>query len=71
LKINERDKRKKDLVKMWNAHFERHVYCTRCKWFRLDDEEIPYCPYEEECNIWDCEDSKPYRERPKYQYRNL
>jgi hypothetical protein len=45
-----------------------HVYCTNCKHFRLDDEEIPYCPYEEkECDIRDCEDSRPFRERPMYE----
>lgn len=46
-----------------------HVYCTCCKWFKIGDEDIPYCPYESECNIWDCEDSKPYKERPKYEYQ--
>ena len=46
------------------------VYCTNCKHFRLDDEEIPYCPYEEkECDIRDCEDSRPLRERPMYEER--
>lgn len=45
-----------------------HVYCTNCKHFRLDDESIPYCPYEEkECDIRDCEDSRPFRERPMYE----
>jgi hypothetical protein len=48
---------------------DKHVYCTKCKWFRLDDEEIPYCFFENECDIWDCEDSKPFRERPKYESR--
>ncbi|MDF2885567.1 MAG: hypothetical protein K0R54_6141 [Clostridiaceae bacterium] len=45
-----------------------HVYCTNCRHFRLDDEEIPYCPYEEkECDIRDCEDSRPFSERPMYE----
>lgn len=44
-----------------------HVYCTKCKWFRLCDEEIPYCLYSNECDIEDCEDSRPYKERPKYE----
>ena len=44
------------------------VYCTHCKHFRLDDEEIPYCPYEEkECDIRNCEDGRPFRERPMYE----
>lgn len=43
-----------------------HVYCVDCKWFRTDDEYKPYCPFEEECDIWNCEDSKPFRERPRY-----
>ena len=43
-----------------------HVYCTNCAEFRLDDEGIPYCPYEDKCDIWDCEDSKPLKQRPYY-----
>lgn len=43
-----------------------HVYCTDCKWFRLDDEELPYCVYEDTCNINNCEDSRPFKERPQY-----
>jgi len=43
-----------------------HVYCTHCKHFRLDDEEIPYCYYEDKCNIKNCEDSMPLIERPYY-----
>ena len=46
---------------------DTHVYCTHCIYFRLDDESKPYCPLEGECYIWNCEDSKPYRERPKYE----
>jgi hypothetical protein len=47
------------------------VYCSNCKHFRLDDESIPYCPYEEkECDIRDCEDSRPFRERPMYEEGN-
>ena len=44
-----------------------HVYCTHCAYFRLDEEEIPYCFFENECNLDDCEDSRPYEERPKYE----
>lgn len=46
---------------------DKHVYCTDCKWFKLDNEYIPYCIYEDQCNIWNCEDSKPFSERPKYE----
>lgn len=48
---------------------DEHVYCTDCKHFRLDDEYKQYCPFEEECDIWNCEDSKPFSERPKYEKR--
>lgn len=48
-----------------------HVYCTHCKHFRLDDEEIPYCPLEDRCDINNCEDSRPYGERPFYEERNV
>ena len=44
-----------------------HVYCTNCEYFRLDDESKPYCPFEGECDIWDCNDSKPFIQRPKYE----
>lgn len=45
---------------------DQHVYCTLCKHFRCDDEYKPYCAFENECDIWDCEDSKPYYLRPMY-----
>ena len=48
-----------------------YVYCTRCKHFRLDNEEIPYCPFEDECDINDCEDSSPFIERPHYFPNNI
>ena len=44
-----------------------HVYCTHCQHFRLDDEEIPYCPYEDECCIDNCEDSMEFWLRPCYE----
>ena len=44
-----------------------HVYCTNCKHFRLCDEELPYCPFEGECDINDCEDSKRRMYRPCYE----
>lgn len=43
-----------------------HVYCTRCRWFYIEN-ETPKCKYENECDIWDCEDSKPFKNRPKYE----
>lgn len=45
---------------------QEYVYCTNCKHFRLDDESIPYCYYENECDINDCEDSKAFKDRPHY-----
>lgn len=45
----------------------KHVYCTNCFYFRLDDEELPYCVYEDKCNINNCEDSRPFKERPYYE----
>lgn len=46
---------------------EKYVYCTHCKYFRVDDEEKPYCPFEDKCDIWDCEDSKDINLRPYYE----
>jgi hypothetical protein len=48
-----------------------HVYCTECKWLRLDDEAIPYCVWSDECNDWNCEDRKPFKERPHYEERRI
>lgn len=48
---------------------DTHVYCTHCKWFRIDDEDIPYCPFEDTCDIGDCEDSMAYKYRPNYEER--
>ena len=44
-----------------------YVYCTNCRHFRLDDEYIPYCPFEDKCDINDCEDSKTLEDRPYYE----
>jgi len=46
---------------------DEHVYCTQCKWFRLDDEDIPYCPWEDRCEIRNCEDSMQFRDRPYWE----
>lgn len=48
-------------------HKEHHVYCTSCIYFRLCDENKPYCIYENKCDINNCEDSKPYENRPHYE----
>jgi len=45
---------------------DKYVNCTNCKFFRLCDEGLPYCCYENDCNINDCEDSKTLKERPFY-----
>ena len=45
---------------------DTHVYCTQCQHFRTDDEYLPYCPFEGECDIWNCEDSRPFKDRPRY-----
>ena len=48
---------------------DTHVYCTNCKWFRIDDEDIPYCPFENTCDIGNCEDSMSFADRPRYEER--
>lgn len=45
------------------------VYCTNCNWFRLCDEGLPYCIFENKCDIKDCEDSKSKEDRPCYEER--
>lgn len=45
---------------------DTYVYCTHCENFRLCDEGIPYCYYENECDIRNCEDSMRFEERPNY-----
>jgi hypothetical protein len=49
-----------------------HVYCTDCIHFKIEGKHIdgigiPTCDYEDECDITDCEDSRPFRERPYYE----
>lgn len=48
---------------------DTHVYCTHCKWFQLDDEDIPYCAWEDKCDIRNCEDSISFLDRPCYEER--
>lgn len=45
---------------------DEYVYCTKCIYFRLDDEGLPYCLFEDECNINNCEDSMRFEDRPYY-----
>lgn len=45
---------------------DTQVYCTMCSHFWIDESETPQCEYCQECDLSDCEDSRPYRERPKY-----
>ncbi len=43
----------------------KHVYCTHCKHFKIED-GTPFCKYDAMCDIYDCEDSKPFQERPMW-----
>ena len=45
---------------------DTHVYCTKCKSFYVDNDEVPQCEHRHECELNDCEDSKPYSDRPHY-----
>ena len=47
----------------------QHVYCWDCTFFRIDDEERPYCYHENECNIGNCDDSMALYCRPCYAQR--
>lgn len=42
------------------------VYCTHCKYFRISKDEVPYCKFQNECDIFNCEDDAPLNKRPKY-----
>lgn len=46
---------------------DEYVYCVDCKWFRLCDEGLPYCPFENECDINNCEDGLRRSSRPFYE----
>ena len=48
-------------------NLDEHVYCIRCWNFRLWDEQIPYCMYEDKCELRNCEDSMPFSFRPFYE----
>lgn len=47
-----------------------YVYCTNCKWFNITEDDVPTCKYEIECDICDPEDSRPYKDRPRYEEGN-
>lgn len=58
------------LVELLNTQ----VYCTHCAHFKIKDIEkdgigFPCCKYENDCNIWDCDDSMSLYERPYYKIR--
>lgn len=44
-----------------------HVYCTCCRHFNVTQEEGPDCNHKDICDLYDSEDSKPYKERPYYE----
>jgi len=46
---------------------EEMVYCTKCKHLRINNEGNPTCPYEDICDITDCEDSRHRENRPCYE----
>ena len=54
-----------------NEQNDEYVYCTKCKHFRLSDKNIPYCKYENICNINNCEDSLELKDRPYYKSKNI
>lgn len=46
-----------------------HVYCTLCQNFGCkteDGEYILFCPHSDDCDFYDTEDSKPFKDRPFY-----
>ena len=46
---------------------DEYVYCTNCKNFSIGENENPQCSFENECDLWDCEDGRRFVERPKYE----
>ena len=47
--------------------YDKHVYCTDCINFRLCDENIPYCMFENDCDINNPEDSVAYSIRKHFE----
>lgn len=54
----------------FTLEMQEYVYCKNCTHFHLDDENLPYCYYENECNINNFEDSRKLSERPCYKEIN-
>ncbi len=48
---------------------EIYVYCTNCEHFQCKDEH-PYCRFEDQCEIRNCEDGFLFHDRPHYVERN-
>ena len=46
---------------------DAYVFCTKCAHFRLCDESLPYCMYENKCDINDCDDGKLFKDRPYFE----
>jgi hypothetical protein len=46
---------------------DQQVYCTNCYNFRLCDEGLPYCPFEDKCNINKYKQRAPLSERPYFE----
>ena len=57
---------------------KKYVYCTDCAFLKIEhsqnvgeketeDDFVPSCIHSHECDMTNCEDSKPLSERPFYQ----
>ena len=50
---------------------KEQVYCTKCKHLKTattpDGEYLVACKYDEKCDLFDTEDSKPLSKRPYYE----
>lgn len=54
-----------ELIKKINLN--TYVYCTYCDSFNIKDIDNPFCQYQNDCDFWSFEDSKPFQERPHYE----
>jgi len=56
-------------------NLDTHVYCTHCKHLKYNyfgtPNVTPICVHENECDIWDAEDSKSFSKRPYYEDRAI
>ena len=56
-------------------NLDTHMYCTHCRYLKYNNfgtpNVTPTCIHENECDIWDAEDSKPFGERPYYEDRTI